>query len=163
MASLEATRTYTYQTRLKVNEAQACFLQAFGSLYGQVERSLHGEYAKGGSILSCKSDYIKKFGITARQFNSVRMMLQGKHRSIQALQDDYIANTKARIKKTEQRIKVLSKKSARTSKENLALVQKKRLVERQKLKVTKLESDKTHNKVRLCFGSKALFKQQHQL
>jgi IS605 OrfB family transposase len=156
-------RAYTYHTRLDVNDANASFLNDFGRLYGRVERNLHSEYAAGKSILNCKSDYIKRFGITARQFNSVRIMLQGKHRSILALQADYIADTKVRLKKTEKRIKVLSKKAHRTQKEGLALFQKRRLAERQKLKIANLESDKAQSKVRICFGSKALFKQQHDL
>ena len=44
----------------------------------------------------------------------------------------------------------------------MALFQKKRLAERQKLKLAKLESDKNQGNARICFGSKALFKQQHQ-
>lgn len=156
-------RAYTYHTRLDVGEAVASFLDDFGRLYGHVERSLHRAYAAGKSMLDCKSEYIKRFGITARQFNSVRMILQGKHRSILALQADYIADTKARLKKTEKRIKVLSKKAQKTKKESLALFQKRRLAERQKLKIKHLESDKAQSKVRICFGSKALFKQQHDL
>ena len=157
------TRAYTYHTRLHVKNEQGSFLSAFGKLYGQVERSLHSEYAKGKSILSCKSEYLKRFGITARQFNSVRIVLQGKHRSILALQSDYIADTQARLKKTQRRIQVLSKKKNLTKKEALALFQKKRLAERQQLKISNLKSDKAQAKVRLCFGSRALFKQQNDL
>ena len=116
---------YTYHTRLEVNEAQSSFLEAFGALYGKVERSLHSAYAKGNSMATCKSAYIRKFGITARQFNSVRIMLQGKHKSIQSLQADYIADTKARLKKTKKRIQALSKKKQTTQKRAFGLISKK--------------------------------------
>ncbi len=156
------SRAYTYHTRVTISKEQDVFLNDFGCLYGKVERSLHAAFSSGKSILSCKNSYLKKFGITARQFNSVRIMLQGKHRSIQALQGEYIANLIARIKKTQHRIRILTKKKDKTAHKQ-ALFQKKRHLECQKLKHKQLCIDKEQEKIRLCFGSKALFKKQHHL
>ena len=72
---------FTYQTRL-VLDNQGLALDAYASLYGIVERSLLAALASGGDASKLKSGFLKKFGITARQYNAVAISLKGKIASI---------------------------------------------------------------------------------
>src|SRR5215216_1293984 len=74
----------TYQTRLVQEKEQEEILGAYAGLLSKVERSLYAEGAKGKSLSSCKNSFLKKFGITARQFNACRVSLEGKIKAGQA-------------------------------------------------------------------------------
>jgi IS605 OrfB family transposase len=157
-------KTYTYQTRIAPDKNATEFLHDFSKLYGTVERKLFADYAKNIDIKKQKSSYLVKYGITARQFNSVRIMLQGKIDSIRSRINDYIEDTEAKIKKTSKSIKSLIKKiSGLTSIQKNKLHQKKRLLSKQQNKLQDLKADKESDKVRICFGSKKLFNKQFNL
>jgi hypothetical protein len=59
-------------------------LDAYAGLCGRVERSLFAAMRTGVSIKELKREFQPKFGITARQFNAVRVGLEGKIDSIKA-------------------------------------------------------------------------------
>ena len=83
---------FTYQTRLVLDAAQTTALDAYASLYGKVERSLFAAMQAGGSLNDLKREFLPKFGITARQFNAVRVGLEGKIDSIKARRPELIAD-----------------------------------------------------------------------
>ncbi len=158
------SKTFTYQTRIKdIGTVVSKFLADYAMLYGKVERKLFADYSSGLNICKLKASYILQYGITARQFNAVRIGLQGKIDSIEALRGDYLCDTKARIKKVQADIKHLQTKLNKTQHQNTKLHNKQRLLVKLNLKLQKLVSDQQNNKVRLCFGSKKLFKQQFNL
>jgi hypothetical protein len=70
--------TLTYQTRLKLNAEEQLIFQEYATLLSHVERSLYAEITKGKTASSCKNDFLKIHGITARQFNGCRVSLDGK-------------------------------------------------------------------------------------
>ena len=90
-------------------------------------------------------------------------MLQGKIDSIQALQADYLKDTQVRIKQVAADIKHLAAKPNKTIRQANKLHQLQRLLVRLKGKLQQLTKDRQHNRVRLCFGGKKLFKQQFNL
>ena len=54
-------------------------LDAMAELFGRIERCLFVDlYARGGDPNELKSQYLKRFGITARMFNAIRVTLEGK-------------------------------------------------------------------------------------
>src|ERR1039457_1518122 len=49
-----------------------------GKFYGRIKRTLFKEsQSTGRPAISFKNEYLKAFGITARQFNAIRIDLQG--------------------------------------------------------------------------------------
>jgi hypothetical protein len=92
----------TWQTRLDLDIGSIASLDAYAALYGQAERSLFAELAAGKkSKTELKREYLQKFGLTARQFNAIRIGLEGKVRSIQERQPDLIKALGQRITKAK--------------------------------------------------------------
>ena len=78
MSGNENRRVFTYQTRVSVTPEQDKMLREYAVRFGRVERTLYREMQKGADAKRLKSDYLLRFAITARQFNAVRILLQGK-------------------------------------------------------------------------------------
>lgn len=79
--------TLTYQTRPTLDGKLKEILSECALIFNNVEHSLYAEVASGKNPASCKKSYLKKYGITARQFNACRVSLEGKIASCQASQD----------------------------------------------------------------------------
>jgi hypothetical protein len=94
-------RQQPIQTRLSLTASQALALDAYASVYGKVERSLFAEMQADGSLNELKREFLPKFGSTARQFNAVRVGLEGKIDSIKACRPELIAELQSRIKKAQ--------------------------------------------------------------
>ena len=150
---------FTYQTRLVLDDKQDEILQQYANLLNKVERSLYAEVAKGKTSASCKNDFLKKFEVTARQFNGCRVSLEGKIEACKAAQNRAIESLKEQIAQLILKIKLLEKK---TSKHFVLHQKKRRLTNLQQL-LTSTEKDRQEKRVRLCFGSKKLFKGQFNL
>ncbi len=151
--------TFTYQTRIRLTTQEAEILHSYASLFSQVERQLYKEVAKGQSSLSLKNHFLKKYQITARQFNACRVSLDGKIAACKASQDLHIHALKQQIDKLAKQIKLLENKPS----QRFALHQKKRHHHRLSLRLTEIKKDQEQNKVRLCFGGKKLFNAQYHL
>jgi len=152
----KACKKFTFQTRVEVNDEDFNFLEKTASILSKVERQLFKDiYQKKLKINDLKSEYIKKYQITARQFNSCRSKLDGKIRSYQKLLDKNIANLETKIKKLNRHIKNL--------KDPFKIHQKKRRLKALSQKLEKLKYDKEKKVIRICFGSKKLFKKQFNL
>lgn len=149
---------FTYQTRL-VLDNQGLALDAYASLYGKVERSLFAALAAGGDASKLKSGFLKKFGITARQYNAVAISLKGKIASIRERRSGLIKEADTRIAKARKVIKKLSGKCPSANK----LHQKKRRLATMESRLDAMKKDHETGAVRLCFGSKRLFRAQFDL
>jgi IS605 OrfB family transposase len=145
----------TYQTRIYVTPEQDALLSDYAFVYGKTERTLFAKMQAENDINTLKRDFQKRFGITARQFNAVNATLSGKITSIRKRQPELINDLKSRIKKAKRVIKKTT--------DPFVLHQKKRRLTVLQDKLKSLQEDKKNNKVRLCFGSKKLFRSQFHL
>lgn len=150
---------FTYQTRLAVTPEQGEALDGYATLYGVVERSLFAAMQAGGSLKELKRAFLRRFDITARQFNAIRVGLEGKIRAIKARRPELITESEMRIHKTSQVVAKLESKARGTHK----LHQKKRRLALLQHRITKLKEDEAQDTVRLCFGSKKQFHAQFNL
>lgn len=150
---------FTYQTRPVLDDGQAAVLDAYAELYGRAERSLFAAMQAGDKLNDLKRDFLPRFGITARQFNAVRIGLDGKIDSIKQRRPDLIIEAQAKIKKAAKVIAKLTAKATRRDK----LHQKKRRLRMLQARLSNMQADQTADKVRLCFGSKKLFHAQFNL
>lgn len=92
---------FTYQTRLSLSPEQEKVLVACAELYGQVERALFAAIQAKTPINDLKRVFLKRFGITARQFNAVAIGLKGKIASIWERRPGLIQEAKERIRKAK--------------------------------------------------------------
>src|SRR2546425_8577443 len=151
---------FSYQPRPVLEAGQAAALDAYAELYGRAERSLFAAMRAGRAINDLKRDFLPRFGITSRQFNAVRIGLDGKIDSIKQRRPDLIVEAQAKIKKAAKVIsKLTAKKTARADK----LHQKKRRLGLLQARLSNLQADQATGKTRLGFGSKKLFQAQFNL
>jgi IS605 OrfB family transposase len=180
----------TYQTKLKnillPNEFSSdMYLHEYAEYFGRLERMLFVQsYQKGFASSSLKKTFLKQFGITSRQFNSLRMQLDGKVSSFiekrklvfQELESKTNYLQKIIDKKTTQKIQLLQKlqgisqthpsfqkihKTYRNLKSYLH--QKKRRLRNLLQKLEKLKLNKENGRNQICFGSRTLFHKQFHL
>jgi hypothetical protein len=160
----------TYQTRINLSGQENSLLSEYACLHGIIERTLFAEtIAQNIKPETVKNTYLKRFGITARQFNAVCRNLKGKAASIKERRNGLITESSQRINKAEKVISILEKKlksfpnSLDSAKRKLALHQKKRRLFILHFKHSAMVKDKKDNIIRMCFGSKKLFHAQYHL
>jgi IS605 OrfB family transposase len=154
----KTTRTFTYHTRIPLTSQESEVLDACAEHLSRVERRLFADISAGKDPLQLKSLYIKEFGITTRQYNALRIQLEGKIDSIRELQPVQIIELQDKIAEAKKMIQKLEKKNP-----DAVLHQKKRRLYNLEQKLQQLEHDKAEGKVSLCFGSKRLFRAQFDL
>jgi IS605 OrfB family transposase len=150
---------FTYQTRPALDAAQAVALDAYAELYGRAERSLFAALQAGDKLNDLKREFLPRFGITARQFNAVRIGLEGKIDSIKQRRPELIIEAQTKIKKALKVIARLTGKALGSDK----LHQKKRRLAMLQSRLSAMQADHESGKTRLCFGSKKLFHAQFEL
>jgi IS605 OrfB family transposase len=150
---------FTYQTRMQLDERETSILDEYANLSNLVERSLYAQVASGKTSASCKNHFLKKFGITARQFNACRVSLEGKIATCHAGQQQAIASLKQQKALLDKQIEQLAKKPSK----HFALHQKKRRKIKLSHRLSQLENDLKEKRVHLCFGGKKLFRAQFNL
>ena len=153
----------TFQTRISEyaganRVAGDAALSAYAELYGQVERKLFADVAAGKSAASLKSEYLESHRIPARMFNGVRMLLEGRISSVREQQYLRIDSLTRRITRAERRIAEVIQGGRRD-----IVHQKRRRLSNLRSRLGGLESDLAEGRVRLCFGSKRLWRKQHHL
>ena len=153
----------TYQTRIAVYEGRDradgdAGLSAYAELYGRVQRKLFADVVAGRSAASLKRDYITKHGIPARLFNAVRVSLDGKVSAVRAAQ-------RLRVDGLERRIAQAERQVAKAEERDWwqQVHQKKRRLANLRSQLAGLEADIAAGLVRLCFGSRRLWRKQHDL
>ena len=153
----------TYQTRIsgyqgRDRESGDAALSAYAELYGRVQRKLFSAVAAGRPAASLKNTYLGQYGIPARMFNGVRVSLEGKVASVKEQQKLRGDDLRRRIARAERQI------SAAAERDRWDQVhQKKRRLAHLKIRLDALEADIAEGRVRLCFGSKKLWRKQHHL
>ena len=148
----------TYQTRIETNSAAADALAAYARLYGHVERRLFAAGAAGEPFTALKRGYLVQHGISSRLFNSVKVSLEGKVKAVQATRKLRIDDLKRRIAKAEKTLAKLEKKGLW-----FEVHQKRRRLETLRRRLRVLEVDRQAGLVRLCFGSRRLWRKQYDL
>ena len=150
---------FTYQTRLTLTPEQSAVLDAWGELYGRVERTLFAAMQTGVSLTELKRTFLPRFGITARQFNAIAISLKGKIDAIKERRPGLIAEAERRIAQAESVVAKLEERAPHTPK----LHQKKRRLATMKARLKALKADHEAGRVRLCFGGKRLFRAEVHL
>ena len=155
--------TATYQTRVReysgaVCEAGDAALSAYGELYGRVQRRLFAEVAAGQRAMSLKSEYLQRYGIPARMFNGVRVSLDGKVASVKEQQKLQLDSLGRRLARAERQIAEAGERERWDQ-----VHQKRRRLVDLRHRLAALEADVAEERVRLCFGSKKLWRRQHHL
>ena len=153
----------TYQTRVSGyvgldRGAGDAALAAYAELYGQVQRKLFADVAAGRSAAPLKRDYIREHGIPARLFNAVRVSLEGKVSAVRVSQ-------RLRVDSLERRIAQAERQVAQAEEQGRwqQVHEKRRRLANLRSRLAGLETDIVAGRVRLCFGSKRLWRKQHHL
>ena len=152
-----------YQTRVTVFRSMDrlegdAALAAYAGLYGRVERKLFADIAAGRSPGSLKGVYLERYGIPARMFNGIRVSLDGKVASVREQQKLRGDDLRRRIARAERRISDASEHGRWDQ-----VHPKNRRLANLKSRLVALEDDMAAGRVRLCFGSKRLWRNQHEL
>jgi len=133
-------------------------LSAYADLYGRVQRRLFAEMAAGESAASLKSEYLERYGIPSRMFNAARVSLEGKVRSIRESQKLRVDDLRCRIARARKQVA----KATKEGRLDQAHHKRRRLANLEhRLKV--LGTEIKAGLVRLCFGSRRLWRKQHHL
>ena len=153
----------TYQTRVTVfrgmdRAAGAAALSAYGELYGGMQRKLFAEVRAGRPAASLKRAYVKDHEIPARMFNGVRVSLEGKIASVREAQKLHRDILQRRIARAERQISDAGEEGRWQQ-----VHQKRRRLANLQSGLAGLEADIAAGRVRLCFGSRRLWRKQHHL
>ena len=153
----------TYQTRIadygdvEPTHGEAA-LAAYAELYGRVQRKLFADFSADELPASLKKVYLQRYGIPARMFNGLRVSLEGKVSSVRetmALRRDSLQR---RIGRAEGEVA----KDVERGRLNQVHHKRRRLANL-RFRLAGLEADVAAGRVRLCFGSKRLWRKQHDL
>jgi len=99
----------TFQAKI-ADEALYPAFDAIADLYGHAERTLYVDlYVRGQRWESCKSEYLSRFGLTARQFNAIRITLGGKVEAARQGLLLRVANLRAAVDATARAVAKLTK------------------------------------------------------
>jgi len=147
--------TVTYQTRISGNEDA---LTAYANLYGTLQRRMFADVSAGHAASSLKSKYISHNRIPARMFNALRVSLEGRMSSARESQKLHRDTLQGLIARANRRIASLSLKGKPHQ-----VHHKRRRLENLRHRLEKVESDIDAGRLRLCFGSRKLWRAQHHL
>ena len=153
----------TYQTRIsgfddRDSTVGEGLLSAYADLYGRIQRKLFTEVSAGRSAASMKGEYLGRYGIPARMFNALRVSLEGKISSVKGAMELRRDELEGRIARAQRQIAGASPGTGRER-----LHQKRRRLGNLKGKLERLESEMESGRIRLCFGSRKLWRKQHAL
>src|SRR5215469_11439508 len=151
MPSRQDRPIFTYQTRVSVTPQQDQLLREYARRFGHIEQTLFADLEKGKDANQLKSEYLRRYDITARQFNALRIQLQGKIASIQELIPVHMANLKTKIRRARKTIAALVPSIPGSNK----LHQKRRRLARLEQGLKELAADRKAGRVRICFGSRS--------
>ena len=147
--------SFTYQTRIDRNEDA---LSAYAELFGVLQRRLFADVCSGHPSASLKSDYIRRYGIPARMFNAIRVSLEGRMSAASESQKLHRQTLEGLIARAE---KQLSSLVGRATPQELH--QKRRRLANLKRRMRNVSADTDAGRLRLCFGSKKLWRSQYHL
>ena len=156
-------QTRSYQTRIAGYEGidravGDAALSAYAALYGKVQRKLFAAVAAGESAVLQKSEYIDEYGIPARMFNAVRITLDGKVSAVRESQLLQLDSLRRRVSRAERQVAEAEEQDRWQQ-----VHEKRRRLANLKFRRSGLEADLAAGRVRLCFGSKKLWRKQYDL
>jgi IS605 OrfB family transposase len=149
----------TYETKVRDISLHALF-EEMAALYGQAERRLYVDrYIRGRALKDLKREYQGRFGTTARQFNAIAYVLDGKVKA--ARQSRHLRETslRRRIAATQRKVHALQTTTAPGEKVRFTLHQKRRRLQILKHRLEGLQKKPPG----ICFGSRRLFRAQFHL
>ena len=146
----------TFQNRPRLSNESDALLDRFAAIYGKAERSLFAALAAGEDPSKLKPAFMARHGLTARQFNAMAASIKGKVRSIQEIQKSRASDLKGRIEGLEVK---LTKLPAGSNKRH----QKARRLGILQSRLAAAQQDRKAGRIRLCFGSRKLFRAQIDL
>ena len=123
-----------------------------------MQRKLFADVVAGRSAVLLKSEYIKEHGIPARLFNAVRVSLDGKVSAVRAAQRLQQDSLQRRIARADRQVSDAAERSRWDQ-----VHQKRRRLANLRNQLLGLEADIAAGLVRLCLGSKRLWRKQHNL
>ena len=132
----------------------------------QAERSLYRRMLVDPEYAEYKPEFSKLHGITSRQFNALRMSVEGRLEARKASivrEHDKVAAKLASAVKIIEKIEEERKAGTKTKQNAFILHQKKRLKVNLQHKIKTLAADIENGARRLCFGGRKLFNAQHHL
>ena len=145
----------TYQTRIYGNEDA---ISVYAKLYGNLQRRLFADVSAGESAVSLKSEYIRRHGIPARMFNSIRVTLEGRMSAARESQKLHRQTLEGLIGRAEKQLGSLAGRAPAHK-----IHQKRRRLGNLKYRLSRVEGDIGAGRLRLCFGSKKLWRRQYDL
>lgn len=170
---------------MKNNSILNSYLNEFASYFQTIERKLFVDMVyRDTSIIKLKASYQKVYGINARQFNSIKAQIEGKIKAIKELKKAELESKTLKLKQLNVKLNktVEDKKSyfeklsssKNTDQKFSSIVKQyrkakaiihytKRKIQSLIFKINKIKSDLKNNIVRICFGSKDLFRKQYNL
>lgn len=174
----------TFQAKI-ADESLYPALDAIAELYGRAKRHLYVDlYVRGRDCSECKSEYLARFGLTARQFNALRITWGGE---VEAAREGLllrIAKLRAAVAAAEKTVAQFAKhgkslgrlvqrkrgepvhdaeQAARHQRAAFQLHQKRRRRDGLRARLAAAEKDRQAGRVRLCFGGRRLFRRQFAL
>lgn len=149
------TAQRTYQARLSIPAEEDRLLSFCACLLGTAERTLFARLQSGDSLTDLKREFLPRFGITARQFNAIAATLRGKIKSVKERRAGLIEEAEQRVLRAKKVLRRTSDPAQRHQKKRrLALLQD---------RLQRIRADHKAGNVRLCFGSRKLFRAQFSL
>ena len=153
----------TYQTRISDFDGLDrrkgdALLSAYAELYCRIERKLFAEVSAGRSAASMKGEYLGRYRIPARMFNAIRVSLEGRSASVREQQKLRLEDLLRRIARAERQVSEAAE-GGRLDQAH----QKKRRLDNLRHRLAALDADFEAGRVRLCFGSKRLWRKQYHL
>ena len=133
-------------------------LGSYGRLFGEIQRNLFARFCAGVSLACLKSPYSAEYQIPTRMFTSLRVSLEGKISAVRESMKLRVDGLERRIKRAEEQIA----EALERGRLNAAHQKKRRLVNLTG-RLAALLDDIAAGRVRLCFGSKRLWRKQYSL
>ena len=138
-------QTRSYQTRI--------------AGYEGIDRAVgDAALSAGGSAVLQKSEYIDEYGIPARLFNAARITLDGKVSAVRQSQLLQLDSLRRRVSRAERQVAEAEEQDRWQQ-----VHEKRRRLANLKFRRSGLEADLAAGRVRLCFGSKKLWRKQYDL
>ena len=146
---MNESKNFTYQTRFTIKELGISILDSYAKLHGSVERHLFEDLNKSLTVGSLKSEYLINHGITARQFNAVRVSVEGKMAAAKACRIEHVEQLKEKVSSLEKKLFKIKNKKTRH--------QKNRSLASMKIRLEQLKSAHKKGPVSICFGGEEAF------
>ena len=133
-------------------------LGSYARLFGEIQRSMFARFCAGVSLASLKNSWSAEYRIPTRMFTSLRVSLEGKISAVRESMDLRVEGLQRRIKRGEEQIADALERGRLN-----AAHQKKRRLGILAGRLAALLADIGEGRVRLCFGSKKLWRKQYSL